>query len=57
MGYSLYPRNILPGELALYSGMWIEAKDGKVGKLDELVLDKDSGELNHVERWNCTLRQ
>jgi sporulation protein YlmC with PRC-barrel domain len=45
---SVKERNIPLGELALYSGMWIEAKDSKVGKLDELVLDKDSGEITHL---------
>jgi sporulation protein YlmC with PRC-barrel domain len=45
---SVKERNIPLGELALYSGMWIEAKDGKIGKLDELVLDKDSGEITHL---------
>ena len=45
---SVKERNIPPGELALYTGMQIEATDGKVGKLDELVLDKDSGEITHL---------
>jgi uncharacterized protein YrrD len=45
---SVKERNIPLGELALYSGMWIEATDSKVGKLDELVLDKDSGEITHL---------
>jgi len=36
------------GELAVYSGMQIEASDGKVGKLDELVLDPKSGDLTHL---------
>ena len=27
------------GELSVYSGMEVEATDGKIGKLDELVLD------------------
>ena len=37
------------GELALYAGMEIEASDGKVGKLDELVLDGDSGAITHIQ--------
>jgi len=45
---SVKEQNIPVGELALYSGMRIEANDGKVGKLDELVLDKDSGEISHL---------
>lgn len=34
--------------LSLYTGMQIEATDGKVGKLDQLVLDPKSGEITHV---------
>lgn len=41
-------RNIPEGELALYSGMHIEASDGKVGKLDELVLDPKSGQITNL---------
>jgi sporulation protein YlmC with PRC-barrel domain len=33
------------GELALYGGMHVEAADGRVGKLDELVLDAKSGAI------------
>ena len=29
--------------------MHIEASDGKVGKLDELVLDPKSGEITHIQ--------
>jgi hypothetical protein len=36
------------GELAVYSGMEMEASDGKVGKLDELVLDPESGDITHL---------
>lgn len=41
-------RNIPPEEIALYSGMHIEATDAKIGKLDELVLDPQSGEITHL---------
>jgi sporulation protein YlmC with PRC-barrel domain len=41
-------RNIPEGELALYSGMRVEATDGKLGKLDELVLDPKSGEISNL---------
>ena len=41
-------RNIPEGELALHSGMHVEATDGKVGKLDELVLDPQSGEVTNL---------
>ncbi len=37
------------GELSVYSGMEVEATDGKVGKLDELVLDPKSGEITHIQ--------
>lgn len=40
--------NIPPGELAVYCGMKIEATDSKVGRLDELVLDPQSGEITHL---------
>jgi len=36
------------GELALHSGMRVEATDGKLGKLDELVLDPQSGEVTNL---------
>ena len=35
--------------MALTSGMEIEASDGKVGKLDELVLDPNSGDITHLQ--------
>ena len=37
------------GELEVHAGMGVEASDGKVGKLDELVLDKDSGDITHIQ--------
>jgi sporulation protein YlmC with PRC-barrel domain len=36
-------QEIPEGELGLYGGMHVEASDGRVGKLDELVLDSKSG--------------
>jgi len=33
------------GELGLYGGMHVEASDGRVGKLDQLVLDPKSGAI------------
>lgn len=41
-------RNVPVGEFALQPGMHVATKDGKVGKLDELVLDPDSGEITHL---------
>lgn len=40
--------NITAGEMALHSGMSVEATDGKLGKLDELVLNRKSGEITHL---------
>jgi sporulation protein YlmC with PRC-barrel domain len=37
------------GELPVFTGMQVEASDGKIGKLDELVLDKDSGDITHLQ--------
>jgi sporulation protein YlmC with PRC-barrel domain len=34
------------GETALYGGMHVEASDGRVGKLDELVLDLKTGVIS-----------
>lgn len=48
-GYDLVQtENLPPGELAICSGMQIAATDGKVGKLDELVLDAESGDITHL---------
>jgi len=41
-------RNVPAGELALHSGMHLEAMDGHVGKLDALVLDPNSGEVTNL---------
>ena len=38
-------QEIPEGELALHGGMHVEALDGRVGKLDELVLDAKSGAI------------
>jgi sporulation protein YlmC with PRC-barrel domain len=35
-------------ELPVYPGMQVEASDGKVGKLDELVLDSETGDITHL---------
>ena len=48
--YDNVPEEKIPaGELAIYSGMEMEAADGKVGKLDELVLDPKSGHITHLQ--------
>jgi len=49
-GYdSVQERKIPQGELAVYGGMHIQAADGKVGKLDELVLDPKDGDITHLQ--------
>lgn len=48
-GYSAVAAENLPeDELALYSGMKIEASDGNIGKLDALVVDPASGAISNV---------
>ena len=46
---SVDERHVPLGELEVHVGMQVEASDGKVGKLDELVLDKDSGDITHIQ--------
>ncbi|HXK24078.1 MAG TPA: PRC-barrel domain-containing protein [Myxococcota bacterium] len=41
----VHEEEIPEGELGLYGGMHVEASDGRVGKLDELVLDSKSGAI------------
>jgi sporulation protein YlmC with PRC-barrel domain len=41
-------RNISSEALAVYCGMQIKSTDGNVGRLDELVLDPQSGEITHL---------
>lgn len=40
--------NVPADEIAVASGMQIEATDGKVGKLNDLVLDPNTGEITHL---------
>jgi sporulation protein YlmC with PRC-barrel domain len=47
--YDVLPEEQVPaGELAICSGMQVAASDGRVGKLDELVLDPESGDITHL---------
>ena len=49
-GYdSVQEENVPEGELSVYCGMHVKASDGKVGKLDELVLDPKSGDITHIQ--------
>jgi sporulation protein YlmC with PRC-barrel domain len=45
---SVNEADIPPGEEEVHSGMHVKAADGKVGKLDALVLDPDSGVITHI---------
>jgi sporulation protein YlmC with PRC-barrel domain len=47
--YDVLPEEQVPaGELAICSGMHVAASDGRVGRLDELVLDPKSGDITHL---------
>ena len=47
--YDVLPEEHVPaGELAICSGMHVAASDGKVGRLDELILDPESGDITHL---------
>jgi len=35
-------------ELALHRGAWVEASDGRVGQIDEFVIDQATGQITHV---------
>ena len=49
-GYdSVRDANIPKGERSIHAGMEIKATDGKVGTLDELVLDGASGAITHIQ--------
>jgi uncharacterized membrane protein len=37
-----------PGELAIYRGTWVEATDGHVGTVGELVMDPSTGHITHM---------
>jgi uncharacterized membrane protein/sporulation protein YlmC with PRC-barrel domain len=37
-----------PGELAIHRGAGVEASDGWVGRVDEFLVDPDSGEVTHL---------
>jgi sporulation protein YlmC with PRC-barrel domain len=40
--------HIPPGELALHRGTKVAARDGRVGRVNELVLDPESGHISHL---------
>jgi sporulation protein YlmC with PRC-barrel domain len=39
---------IPPGELAVHRGAHVEAKDGRVGKVDEFLVDLSDGHITHL---------
>ena len=41
-------RPIPPGELAVHRGARVEATDGRVGKVDEFLVDPDGGGITHL---------
>jgi hypothetical protein len=41
-------RPIPPGELAVRRGARVEATDGRVGRIDEFLVDPDSGNISHL---------
>ncbi len=49
MGYdTVNEENITDAETSVTTGMEIRASDGKIGKLDELVLNPENGEVTHI---------
>lgn len=48
-GYDdIQEQNLPTGTVALYSGMHVEASDGKIGTLGELVLDPNNGAITNL---------
>lgn len=45
---SVDTKNIREDEIAIATGMEIEATDGKIGKLDEIIMDPKSEEVTHI---------
>jgi sporulation protein YlmC with PRC-barrel domain len=41
-------QQIPPGELAVYRGTHVEAKDGYVGRVDEFVVNPENGHITHL---------
>jgi hypothetical protein len=40
--------HIPPGELAVHRGAWVEATDGRVGQVDEFLVDPKNGHITHL---------
>jgi hypothetical protein len=45
---SIDEEQVPKGELSIHSGMHIHATDGRMGRLDTLVLDPDTGEITYL---------
>jgi hypothetical protein len=45
---SVKHQQIPPGELAVYRGIRVEAKDGYVGKVDEFVVNPENSHITHL---------
>ena len=45
--YSYKVENMPEGGLSVYPGMEVDASDGKIGRLDKLVIDPKSGAITH----------
>jgi hypothetical protein len=41
-------RPIAPGELAVHRGTRVKATDGRVGRVEEFLVDPDSGYITHL---------
>jgi sporulation protein YlmC with PRC-barrel domain len=41
-------RPIPPGELAVRRGARVEATDGRIGRIDEFLVDPESGYITHL---------
>lgn len=41
-------RHIPPGEMALRRGASVQATDGRVGRIDELLVDPENGQITHL---------
>ena len=41
-------RNVPPSELAVRRGMRVEAQDGPIGRVDEFLVDPESGRISHL---------
>jgi sporulation protein YlmC with PRC-barrel domain len=50
-------RPIAPGDLAVHRGARVRATDGRVGRVDEFVVDPETGNITHLSLREGTLRE